>query len=93
LFLSAASVWEMAINVSLGRLTLPTSAGEYIAGKIQSGLQMMPIEWSHAAAVEILPFLHRDPFDRLLVAQAQIEECSIVTGDPAFRKYDVRVIW
>jgi PIN domain nuclease of toxin-antitoxin system len=54
---------------------------------------MLPIEWSHAVAVETLPFHHRDPFDRVLVAQAQIEDLSIVSGDPAFRKYGVRVVW
>jgi PIN domain nuclease of toxin-antitoxin system len=93
LFLSAASVWEMAIKASLGRLSLPETAAAYIAGKLQTGLQMLPIEWSHAAAVETLPFHHRDPFDRLLVAQAQMEDLSIVSGDPAFPKYGVRVIW
>jgi PIN domain nuclease of toxin-antitoxin system len=93
LFLSAASVWEMAIKISLGRLTLNTTAADYVRGKIESGLQMLPIEWAHAAAVEALPFHHRDPFDRLLVAQAQIEDLTIVSADPAFRKYDVRVIW
>lgn len=93
LLLSAASVWEMAIKASLGRLTLPTTAGEYIAGKMKNGLQMLPIEWIHAAAVETLPAHHRDPFDRLLIAQAQLEECAIVSADPAFRQYDVRVIW
>jgi PIN domain nuclease of toxin-antitoxin system len=93
LFLSAASVWEMAIKASLGRLSLPETAADYIAGKLQSGLQMLPIEWPHAAAVESLPFHHRDPFDRVLVAQAQLEDLSIVSGDPAFRKYGVRVVW
>jgi PIN domain nuclease of toxin-antitoxin system len=93
LFLSAASVWEMAIKASLGRLSLPATAADYIAGKVRSGLQMLPVEWPHAAAVETLPFHHRDPFDRLLVAQAQIEDLAIVSGDPAFRKYDVRTLW
>jgi PIN domain nuclease of toxin-antitoxin system len=93
LFLSAASVWEMAIKASLGRLVLPGTAAEYTRGKLASGLQMLSIDWSHAAAVEALPFHHRDPFDRLLIAQAQIERMAIVTADPAFRKYDVRVVW
>jgi PIN domain nuclease of toxin-antitoxin system len=93
LVLSAASVWEMAIKISLGRLTLPATAAEYVAGRSQTGLQMLPIDWPHAAAVETLPFHHRDPFDRLLIAQAQLEDLPIVSGDPAFRKYDVRVVW
>jgi PIN domain nuclease of toxin-antitoxin system len=93
LFLSVASVWEMAIKASLGRLALPSSTADYIGGKVQSGLQVLPVEWPHATAVETLPFHHRDPFDRLLVAQAQIEDLAIVSGDPTFRKYDVRTVW
>jgi PIN domain nuclease of toxin-antitoxin system len=54
---------------------------------------MLSVDWAHAAAVERLPFHHRDPFDRLLIAQAQTERLAIVTSDPAFRKYDVRVVW
>lgn len=93
LLLSAASVWEMAIKASLGRLTLPGSAAEYTRSKLDSGLEMLPIDWSHAAAVETLPVHHRDPFDRLLIAQAQLEGLRIVSGDPAFRKYQVQVLW
>ena len=92
-WLSAASVWELAIKSSLKRLVLPAPAAEYIAEKEQAGLRVLPVEWSHAAAVESLPFHHRDPFDRLLVAQAQTEKLAVVTGDPAFRKYGVRVVW
>lgn len=93
LFLSAASVWEMAIKSSLGRLTLPAPAVDYVAGKVRGGLQMLSVDWSHAAAVETLPFHHRDPFDRVLVAQAQAEKLAIVTGDVAFRQYDVQILW
>lgn len=91
--LSAASVWEMAIKSSLGRLTLPAPASEYVADKVQNGLRVLPIDWPHAAAVERLPFHHRDPFDRLLVVQAQFDHLSIVTKDPIFRQYGVRVVW
>lgn len=91
--LSAASVWEMAIKSSLGRLTLPAAATEYIAGKVQAGLVVLPVEWSHAAAVERLPHHHDDPFDRLIIAQAQAEGLSLVTRDVLFRDYGVRVIW
>ena len=91
--LSAASVWEMAIKSSLGRLTLPAAATEYIAGKVQAGLVVLPVEWSHAAAVETLPLHHGDPFDRLIIAQAQTEGLSLVTRDAVFRDYGVRIIW
>ena len=93
LFLSAASVWEMAIKSSLGRLTLPMTAADFLAGKVQGGLHLLAVDWTHAAAVETLPFHHRDPFDRLLIAQAALERLTIVTGDPAFRKYNVPIIW
>jgi PIN domain nuclease of toxin-antitoxin system len=91
--LSAASVWELSIKASLKRLVLPAPAVEYVAEKVHAGLHVLPVEWAHAAAVEHLPFHHRDPFDRLLVAQAQTERLAIVTADAVFRQYGVRVVW
>ena len=91
--LSAASVWEMAIKARLGRLTLPGTVEEYVAEKVAGGLAILPIEWTHAAAVERLPLHHRDPFDRLIVAQALAENLPIVSADPAFRRYGVKVVW
>jgi PIN domain nuclease of toxin-antitoxin system len=92
-WLSAASVWELSIKSSLNRLVLPAPAAEYVAEKVQAGLRVLSVEWVHAAAVERLPFHHRDPFDRLLVAQAQIERLAIVTRDSVFGRYGVRVVW
>jgi len=91
--LSAASVWEMAIKSSLRRLTLPARASDYIADKVQRGLQILAIEWPVAAAVERLPFHHRDPFDRLIIAQALAEHLDVVTKAGVFRKYGVKVVW
>lgn len=93
LYLSAASVWELAIKSSLGRFTLPGSVEEYVTEKIQDGFRMLPVDWTHAAAVEKLPLHHRDPFDRLLVAQALAESLTVVTGDSSFRAYGVKVVW
>jgi PIN domain nuclease of toxin-antitoxin system len=93
LYVSTASIWEMAIKSSLGRLTLPKPVETYMAEKIAEGYRVMPITWPQAAAVEQLPFHHRDPFDRLLAAQARAERCPIVTRDPVFRKYAIDVIW
>jgi PIN domain nuclease of toxin-antitoxin system len=93
LCISTASVWEMAIKASLGRLTLPGPVDTYLAEKIEEGYRMLPVTWSQAAVVERLPFHHRDPFDRLLVAQALAERCPIVTRDRVFRKYGVGVVW
>ena len=93
LWLSAASVWEMAIKSSLRRLTLPARTSDYIADKVQRGLQILTIDWPVAAAVERLPFHHRDPFDRLIIAQAQAERVDVVTKDRVFRRYGVKVVW
>ena len=93
LFLSAASVWEMAIKAALGRLQLPLPVADYVAEKIHDGFQVMPIDWVHAAAVQKLPFHHRDPFDRLIIAQAQVEKLPLVSGDRLFRKYDIQLVW
>ena len=93
LFLSAASIWEMAIKSSLGRLTLPLPLDEYIAEKLIQGVRVLPVDWTHAAAVEKMPFHHRDPFDRLLIAQATAENLPLVSADPELRAYKVKLIW
>ncbi len=93
LVLSTASVWEMAIKAGLGRLELPCSVEEYVAEKAAGGFGILSVDWPHAAAVERLPLHHRDPFDRLLAAQALAEKLTLVTSDPIFRTYGVKVIW
>ena len=92
-WLSAASVWEMAIKLSTRRLKLSAPADEYVRDKVQRGLRVLSVEWPHAAAVERLPFHHKDPFDRLIIAQAQAERLAVVTNDPLFRQYGVTVVW
>jgi len=93
LHVSAATVWEMAVKAGRGRLTLPASVDAYVAEKIAEGYRMMAVTWAHAAAVERLPFHHRDPVDRVLVAQGMAERMPIVTRDRIFRKYGVSVVW
>lgn len=93
LLVSAACIWEMAIKASLGRLQLPSSVAAYLAEKIGAGYRVLAISGGHAATVEALPWHHRDPFDRLLAAQAITERCPLVTRDRVFRKYGVDVIW
>jgi len=92
-WLSAASVWEMSIKASLGRLTLPATVSDYISEKVQHGLKVLSIDWPHAAAVEHLPLHHRDPFDRLMVAQALADGLAVVTRDEVFADYGVEVVW
>lgn len=90
---SAATVWEMAIKASLGRLRLSEPVERYVAEKAAQGYRLLPIAPVHAARVETLPWHHRDPFDRLLAAQALVERCPLVTRDKVFRKYGADVIW
>jgi PIN domain nuclease of toxin-antitoxin system len=92
-YVSAASVWEIAIKAGNGRLALPAATHDYLAEKVSAGLKILSVDWPHAAAVEALPGHHRDPFDRLIVAQAQVERLTIVTSDPVFDRYGVPVLW
>jgi PIN domain nuclease of toxin-antitoxin system len=93
LLISTASVWEVAIKASLGRLTLPKSVHDYFDDKVAAGFIILPVEWAHAARVAELPFHHRDPFDRLIIAQALVERIPIVSGDPGFKMYGARIVW
>jgi PIN domain nuclease of toxin-antitoxin system len=88
-FVSAASAWEVAIKVALGRLR-PTRTVEEAAG--ESGFVELPVTFRHAARIAALPLHHRDPFDRLLVAQAEVEGLTLVTRDPAFEPYGVETL-
>ena len=93
-FLSAASLWEMAIKLSLGKLHLALPFEELVPEQMMlNGIQFLPIEISHVVPVVTLPFHHRDPFDRLLIAQAMVEQIPIVSGDPAFDPYPVQKLW
>ena len=83
-FLSAASVWEMAIKQALGRLQVPERASAAVA---RLGFESLPIAFAHAEAAAVLPPLHRDPFDRLLVAQARTEGLTLVTRQLPIRAY------
>jgi PIN domain nuclease of toxin-antitoxin system len=88
--LSAAVVWEVAIKRSLGKLAAPA---DLVPVLTEAGAAATPITLEHAAAVEHLPPHHRDPFDRLLIAQAKVERAAIVSADPVLRAYDVPVVW
>ncbi|WP_287417989.1 type II toxin-antitoxin system VapC family toxin [Oceanithermus sp.] len=93
-FLSAVSVWEMVIKMGLGRLELPEDLESFLARQLQvNGFRPLAMTLPHALAVRHLPDVHKDPFDRLLVAQAQHEELVLVSGDVAVRRYPVPVIW
>lgn len=94
LFLSAASCWEIAIKAGLGKITLPAHPDAFIVDQMAlNAVQALPVEASHALHVFHLPSLHRDPFDRILIAQALMEGMPIITSDALIRKYKVRTIW
>jgi PIN domain nuclease of toxin-antitoxin system len=88
--LSAAVVWEVAIKRSLGRLVTPEGFAPTL---LAAGAQPLPVSLDHAAAVEQLPWHHRDPFDRILVAQATLEGAAVVSHDAALRPYGVQLVW
>ncbi|MEY4414355.1 MAG: hypothetical protein RIQ53_1648 [Pseudomonadota bacterium] len=92
LWVSAASVWEIAIKHSLGRGDMPVSAQEALGHFLDSGYRMLPIEPEHAAAVGELPAHHADPFDRILIAQALIEPMRLMTHDALVAKYSDTII-
>jgi PIN domain nuclease of toxin-antitoxin system len=91
---SLASCWEMAIKLSLGKLRLPQAIGKFIPEQLSANaFRQLEISIAHVARVATLPFHHRDPFDRLLAAQALEEGCPIVSADSSFRAYGVKRIW
>lgn len=89
-FVSAASAWEAGIKVALGRLDLPDTIE---AGVLASGFERLLITFPHAERAASLPSHHRDPFDRMLIAQAQIEDLILVTHDGLLEPYDVEILW
>jgi PIN domain nuclease of toxin-antitoxin system len=94
IFFSAASVWEIVVKYALGKLELPLPPSKYIPDRIATlGHQSLPIRQDHVIRIEALPLHHRDPFDRILVAQAQAESLSLLTADGALMAYDVTVLW
>jgi len=94
IFLSAATAWEIAIKTERGRLILPEDPTRYISNRMSlHGFQALPVQIHHATQVYKLPLHHADPFDRLLIAQSQIESMPLISVDADIRKYEVEVVW
>jgi PIN domain nuclease of toxin-antitoxin system len=94
LYLSAASSWEITIKAGTGKLVLPERPSEFVIRAIRlMSLQPLDITHSHVAALERLPNYHRDPFDRMLIAQARAEGLVLLTADHNFEKYPVKTFW
>ena len=94
IWLSVASVWEMQIKLQLGKLQLKLPLEDIITGQEQTNnVQLLPITLAHVLALQGLPTPHKDPFDRLLVAQANVESAVLVSGDKIFEQYPVQLLW
>jgi PIN domain nuclease of toxin-antitoxin system len=94
LYLSAVSAWEIALKYAKGRLKLPQAPDQYVTDRITlHRILSLPVETSHALRVYYLPDLHQDPFDRLLIAQSQLEDLPILTANTMIGQYEVSIIW
>ena len=92
-FISIVSFWEIAIKLSTGKLSLTQSLEAIEAEVRRQGIAILPLNFQHILHVQGLPFHHRDPFDRLLIAQAMEERLTLVTRDVVFRSYPVETLW
>lgn len=93
-YLSAVTSWEVAIKSAAGKLKLPEAPGTYVPRRMaDQGLRPLPVSHQHALSVFGLPAHHHDPFDRLLIAQANLEDMILVTADRMIEKYPVPILW
>jgi len=93
-WVSVASVWEIVTKVQIGKLSLPGPVGPYIRAQLTAnGVSVLPILLDHVLRIESMKLHHRDPFDRILIAQSLEESLPIVTSDPQFEKYPIELIW
>jgi PIN domain nuclease of toxin-antitoxin system len=94
IYLSIASAWEMAIKASIQKLKLPLPVKEYVLTRIQAHrITLLDITMDHIGVVETLPLHHRDPFDRLIIAQGNFEKLSLLTDDGVFDRYPIQRLW
>jgi PIN domain nuclease of toxin-antitoxin system len=92
-YLSVVSVWELQIKSQLGKLALRVPVSQLVAEQQANGIQILGVSLAHVLALETLPTPHKDPFDRLLVAQANVEGFEFAAVDTIFAQYPVRVVW
>ncbi len=90
---SVVNIWEMVIKSQLNKLALRLPLADIVAQQLANGLRVLDVTVAHVLAVEALPTVHKDPFDRLLAAQANAEGALLVTNDPVFAQYPVQVLW
>jgi PIN domain nuclease of toxin-antitoxin system len=92
-WLSAVSLWEIIIKVQVGKLILPMEPAYYLDNLRQLGASLLPVDAQHSFELIQLPLLHKDPFDRLLIAQARVEKMTLLTRDNAIQQYPVTTLW
>ena len=93
-FVSIVSIWETAIKVSIGKMTLTAPFDDLFPHQLEiNGFELLPVRVVHTSVVTTLPFHHRDPFDRMLIAQAVSENMTLVSGDEAFDDYGANRMW
>ncbi len=92
-YISVVTVWEMQIKTALGKTDLDDSVRNIIAEQSSNGFQFLDVNLDHALNVENLPPHHKDPFDRLIISQAMIENMTIITTDEHFPEYNVNLLW
>lgn len=93
-WISVASLWEIIVKVQIGKLVLPAPVGDYLAQKLKmNGVSVLPLSFDHVRKLEEIPLHHRDPFDRILIAQSLEEKLPLVSADPHFEKYPIQLIW
>jgi PIN domain nuclease of toxin-antitoxin system len=91
---SIASLWELLLKAQIGKIPLPKPTGPFVMSKLAfNGVQILSVNADHVLRIETLPMHHRDPFDRMLIAQSLHEKLPIVSSDIVFRRYDVELIW
>jgi PIN domain nuclease of toxin-antitoxin system len=94
IYFSVASAWEIAIKAQLGRLILPDPPNQFIVSQVHdNNFQILPIQIDHTLRLYDLPLYHFDPFDRLMLAQCQLESLSFITADAQISRYEVPIIW
>lgn len=94
ILISPASYWELAIKISLGKYQLPVAYESFFREQLsRTDFDVLPIALRHTAALIAMPFYHRDPFDRLIVAQAQVEALPLVSNDPLLDRYGIERVW
>lgn len=91
--ISIASIWEIAIKISLGKFSFPKGLKHFLNMVEDNGFEILPITFEHALELSTLEFIHRDPFDRLLIAQCKADKLIIVTKDGNINQYNIKTLW